>query len=265
MVLLDFAGERLETRSWGAPRADATPVVLLHHGFGHADGWGEFPQRLHAATGRYVIAYSRAGCGHSAPRRLRAARGEIFEFEATRILPALLESYGLEKASLYGHSDGGTIALMAAARMPNRIDRLIAEAPHVFVESQIIEAVARVARGYGGESGLRRALARHHASPDVAFAAWRDMWLDPEFAHWSIEHLLPDIRAPLLLIQGADDEFGSRAQVDVIHEGTGGPATTRFVANCRHLPHVERADLPQWVADFLNGPPTVGKLWLDVS
>jgi pimeloyl-ACP methyl ester carboxylesterase len=262
MDLRDLAGERLETRRWGVLREEASAIVLLHHGFGHAGGWGDFPQRLQSATGRSVIAYSRAGCGQSAPRRARLRRGDVFEFEATRILPALLESYGLKKACIYGHSDGGTIALVAAARRPDLVDRLITEAPHVFVEALTTGSVARIARAYA-ESGLRRALARQHADPDAAFGPWRDMWLDPSFACWSIERLLRNIRAPMLLVQGAEDEYGTRAQAETVHARVSGPVTTRLVAQCRHQPHAEAKGLPAWVAEFLESPPEPGKRWIE--
>jgi len=46
----------------------------------------------------------------------------------------LLDALGIDKVDLLGHSDGATIALIAAAYHPDRVDRVIAIAPHVFVE-----------------------------------------------------------------------------------------------------------------------------------
>ena len=54
---------RLEYRMIG-PRPDAAPViVMLHEGLGCVGLWGKFPDRLAAATGAGVFAYSRAGYG----------------------------------------------------------------------------------------------------------------------------------------------------------------------------------------------------------
>ncbi len=64
---LDIGTQRLEYRFVG-PQPDAAPtLVLLHEGLGCVGLWGDFPDRLSAATGLGVFAYSRAGYGKSSP------------------------------------------------------------------------------------------------------------------------------------------------------------------------------------------------------
>ena len=64
---LDLGAMRLEYRMIG-PRPDAAPtLVLLHEGLGCVDLWGDFPDKLAAATGAGVFVYSRAGYGRSSP------------------------------------------------------------------------------------------------------------------------------------------------------------------------------------------------------
>src|SRR5690242_11263010 len=55
----------LEYRFIG-PAPDAAPtIVMLHEGLGSVGLWGDFPEKLQAATGCGVFAYSRAGYGNS--------------------------------------------------------------------------------------------------------------------------------------------------------------------------------------------------------
>ncbi len=59
--VLAIDGSELEYRMTG-PDPDAAPMlVLLHEGLGSAALWGDFPDKLAAATGTGVFAYSRAG------------------------------------------------------------------------------------------------------------------------------------------------------------------------------------------------------------
>ena len=51
---------------------------------------------------------------------------------------------------------------------------------------------------------------------DEMFQAWTEIWLDPTFRQWNIENRLAAVRCPVLLIQGEDDEYGTRAQIDAI-------------------------------------------------
>ena len=57
---LDFGSQHLEYRMIG-PRSDAAPtLVLLHEGLGCTGLWGDFPDKLSAATGAGVFVFSRA-------------------------------------------------------------------------------------------------------------------------------------------------------------------------------------------------------------
>ncbi len=62
------------------------------------------------------------------------------EIEAD-MLDRLLNELKLEDVILFGHSDGGTIALLEAVNRPERILGVIAEAAHVFVEPITLEGI----------------------------------------------------------------------------------------------------------------------------
>ena len=90
---LDIGTQRLEYRFVG-PRPDAAPtLVLLHEGLGCVGLWGDFPEKLSAATGGGVFVYSRAGYGKSSPVALPRPLSYMYD-EARETLPRLLDAIG---------------------------------------------------------------------------------------------------------------------------------------------------------------------------
>ena len=232
-------GVKLEVRRWPG---DGEPIVLLHEGLGSVSMWRDFPERLAQATGREVVAWSRRGHGFSDP--LPAKRNPDYMHREADALVGLLDDLDIVRAHYFGHSDGASIALIAAARFPERVATLILEAPHVLVEQVTVDSIAEVKTTFQ-TTDMGRKLGRHHADGDHTFWRWNDIWLDPRFRDWSIEELLPAIRAPALLIQGRDDEYGTMDQLDRIAAVL--PVTRRLELDaCGHSPH---RDQPQAVLD----------------
>jgi pimeloyl-ACP methyl ester carboxylesterase len=226
-------------------------VVLLHEGLGSVGLWRGFPQTLQEATGRRVIAFSRFGHGSSDPPRRPRTRA-FFHEEALDVLPALLAQLDAPEPLLVGHSDGGSIALIHAGRHP--VSGLALMAPHVVVEDVTVEAIGVTRREFE-EGELRARMARHHADPDAAFRGWCDVWLDPAFRAWSLEADAEAVTAPTLLIQGADDPYGSLDQLDRIEARVRGPVT-RLVVPGGHSPHLEQPEVVvAAIAEFAAGLP----------
>ena len=216
-------------------RAGTEPaLVFLHEGLGSVALWRDFPQRLAEATGRRALVYSRAGHGQSdVPATDRTPR--FMHEEALDVLPRLLEQAGLERPVLVGHSDGGSIALIHASEHP--VAGLILLAPHVFVEDLSVESIEE-ARVTFETTDLGERMGRYHRDPERTFRLWNDIWLAPEFRSWNIEDVLPRVTAPTLLIQGANDQYGTLAQIEAIERAVQGPVR-RVVLDCRHAPHLE--------------------------
>jgi pimeloyl-ACP methyl ester carboxylesterase len=236
MVTVD--GHALETTELpGDP--SQPPLVLLHEGLGSVGLWRDFPAALQAATGRRVIAFSRFGHGRSEPPP-RPRTPAFFHEEALEVLSAVLEQMNAQRPLLVGHSDGGSIALIHAGHHP--VAGLALLAPHVVVEQVTVDAIRATREDYAG-GGLRDRMARHHDDPDAAFFGWADVWLDPEFRKWSLEPDAERVDAPMLLIQGADDPYGTLDQLDRIEARVRGPVT-RLVVPGGHSPHQE---LPETV------------------
>jgi pimeloyl-ACP methyl ester carboxylesterase len=216
---------------------DRRPLVLLHEGLGSVGLWRGFPEALCKATGRRVLAFSRFGHGRSEPPP-KPRTPAFFHEEALDVLPVLLAEHGAGAPVLVGHSDGASIALIYASRHP--VTGLVLLAPHVIVEERTVAAIRRTRESYDN-GGLRERMARHHDDPDAAFWGWCDVWLDPAFRDWTLEPEAGDVTAPTLLIQGADDPYGTLDQIDRIEARVRGPVR-RMVLAGGHAPHAEHED-----------------------
>jgi pimeloyl-ACP methyl ester carboxylesterase len=169
--------------------------------------------------------------------------------EAWDVLPALLQILDIDRPALLGHSDGATIALLHASRHP--VSACIAMAPHVLVEDVAVQAIteARLAFESGG---LRERLARYHADVDVAFWQWNDVWLSEAFRRFDIREECRRITAPLLLVQGLDDEYGTLQQLDEIALVAPHARQLRLAA-CGHSPQRDQpGQTLEAITDFLK-------------
>ncbi len=229
------------------PESEQAPLVFLHEGLGSIAQWTargvDVPARLAAATGRPALVYERQGYGRSDPLSAPRHPGYLFD-EAWQALPGVLDAAGIDRAVLIGHSDGGSIALLFAARFPDRTDRLVSEAAHVIVEEVTLAGIRDAKAAYeAAGSRLKSALQRHHGDrTDAVFAAWADAWLDPAFAGFDMRDQLAEIAAQVLAIQGDGDEYGTPRQLECIAEGVPGPVETWLVPDCAHVPHHQAAD-----------------------
>jgi len=232
---------------------DSRPtIVFLHDSLGCIALWRDFPQRLASAAGCHALVYDRRGYGESSPFPAAPRTTTYLEEESDALTP-LLERCGVGDAILFGHSDGGSIALLAAARHPARVRAVVTEGAHVFVEEITLDGI-RAAREALRTTPLRERLARYHGPrTDGVTSAWIDTWLRPDFRDWNIERYLPRITVPVLVLQGVDDEFGSVAQVEAIVRGTGGVGESLLVPGAAHTPHREATNVVLATAvDFLR-------------
>jgi pimeloyl-ACP methyl ester carboxylesterase len=249
---LDLGAMRLEYRMIG-PRPDTAPtIVMLHEGLGCVGLWNNFPDKLAAATGAGVFVYSRAGYGQSSPVTLPRPL-TFMHIEAKEVLPRLLGAIGFRRGLLLGHSDGASIAaIYAGSRQDHRVRGLVLMAPHFFTEDMGIAEIARAKEAYA-TTDLRAKLARWHADVDNAFVGWNEAWLDPDFRKWDITEELAYIRVPILIVQGADDQYGTVKQIDVAQEECYCPVEVVLLPGVRHAPHREAADTTlNAIAEFAN-------------
>lgn len=240
----DLPGGRVEYR-WAGPRlrdAALPVIVMLHEGLGCIALWKDFPDRVAAATGLPVLVYSRVGYGGSAPCALPRPLTYMHE-EGERELPALLAALGIGRHILLGHSDGASISLIyAGAAARDGLLGLAVLAPHSFCEAVSVSSIAAADRAYAA-GDLRGRLEKYHGgNTDCAFRGWCDAWLDPGFMRWNIEGYVDRITAPVLVIQGEGDEYGTAAQVDSIARRVKGPVETLLLPGCGHSPHRDQPE-----------------------
>ena len=216
------------------------PLIFLHEGLGSRAMWRDFPARLCAAAGLRGLVYSRPAYGRSTPRE----PDEIWDVDfmhrqAHEVLPALLEALDIsEPPWLFGHSDGGSIALLYAAR--HSAAGVIALAPHIFVEELTVASIEKARQAYA-TTDLPQRLSRYHDDPDSAFWGWNRIWLHPPFRRWNIENEISALACPVLAVQGLDDEYGTLEQIRGIARQVPG-AQLLELASCGHSPHKDQPD-----------------------
>ncbi|HVY08197.1 MAG TPA: alpha/beta hydrolase [Burkholderiales bacterium] len=254
MDFLQAGGHRLEysllhpeSRTPGAPT-----LVFLHEGLGSVALWKRFPGEVVAASGCPALVYSRYGYGKS--EKLAASRSvDYMHREALDVLPEMLDQLGIPDPVLVGHSDGASIALIHAGAGKRPVRGLAAIAPHVFVEPVTVKSIAEAKVAFA-TTDLSERLGRFHDDVGSTFRGWNDIWLHPDFLRWNIEDCLPAIRCPVLLIQGEDDQYGTRAQVDAIARQVSGPVRMLMLPDCAHSPHHTNKDATlAALVDFIRG------------
>ena len=238
MNFLTVQGQRIEYEFIGAADANEPMLVFLHEGLGSVAMWKDFPSRCAKAAGCGALIYSRYGYGNS--DALKEPRGvDFMHNEALKTLPELLEKLDIKQPILFGHSDGGSIALIHAGS-GRAVRGLILLAPHVMVEDMSLRSIEAAKRAYE-TTGLRARLARYHSDPDSAFRGWNDIWLHPDFRVWNIEEYLPRITCPILAIQGEEDEYGTMEQIERITR-TAVRVEALKLKHCGHSPHRDQPE-----------------------
>lgn len=236
---LTAGGKQLEYQCWGPSPDEAPTIVLLHEGLGCVALWRDFPERLAEATGFGVVAYSRAGYGASDPADLPRPL-DYMTVEALKVLPQVLDAVGFKRGILLGHSDGATIAAIYAGSVEDyRVRGIALMAPHFFTESMGLDAIAKAKVAYE-TTDLKSKMAKYHADPDNAFWGWNAAWLDPDFKDWNVGDVIDYLRIPSLVIQGAQDQYGTIAQVAEVETRAYSPVDVTLLEDCRHSPHEDQ-------------------------
>ena len=221
------------------PNHENSPVLLfLHDSWGCTELWGDFPEKVLKGSGFNGLLYDRRGYGQSSPFAIKQ-RDEFYLHDEAHELISVLDSCGIRQTVIYGHSDGATIALLAAALFPGRIKGLILEGAHSFIEDSGKAAVLAT-RERAKENGLLASLEKYHGNktPEL-FRLWHETWLSDYFAHWTIVPLLQNITCPVLAFQGENDEFGSIEQLNVLKKEIRGDVTISEIPLAGHTPRKE--------------------------
>ncbi len=242
-------GRQLFCREYILPDESGEEVlVLLHDSWGGIESWGDFPQALAQIFGLNILIYDRAGFGKS-PDRAGEAEFENYHLEAARELSDLLDVLEIDRALLFGHSDGATIALLAAAHFPEKIKGVMAETPHTFIEEKGRKAVRETVEKAQSSSLLQSLERLHGDRAEAVFRRWHELWLSPKMDDWNILPELKKIQCPVLAMRGSEDPFDTDKQLSELFEYIEAPLMPLFIPEAGHTP---RKDNPVAVIDAIE-------------
>jgi pimeloyl-ACP methyl ester carboxylesterase len=227
-VLRGFAavhGRRLETAAIQPenPRPHPPTLVFLHGAFGSLASWARFPRDVAHASRCPVLVYSRAGHGRSDPPA-ESARGDYVRAEAQAVLPALLDLHGIERPLLVGHEDGAAIALVHAGSDFD-VAGVVALSPRSAVDD-LAASVVRNALARLEDGDPMAGFARHHRDPAALLARYAGLWTRRDRGAPALEPFLARVTAPVVLMQGEDDEHASLADLALLARALPGDVQT---------------------------------------
>lgn len=239
--IIDVKGKKLYIEHYN-PFEGRPTIILLHDSLGSVQLWRDFPAKLSEAAQCNTLAYDRLGYGKSYPMPTHERPINYMELEADLLNDVLIEM-NLDHVILFGHSDGGTIALITAAKYPEKVKAVICEAGHIFVEDVTLKGVYDAWEAYKTTNLAERLQKYHGDKVEMLFKAWTETWTRDDYRTWNIEYLLKDIKAPLLFIQGEADEYGTLDQMEKTVTQVSGSAEKYIIPAIGHTPHKEAPEL----------------------
>jgi pimeloyl-ACP methyl ester carboxylesterase len=237
---------RLYVEVYGSPYAPA--IVLLHHGLGSVRSWKA--QITPLSMDYRLIIYDRWGYGKS---EARSKLSVPYFNEDLQDLIVLLDRLDVERASLVGHSDGGTLALYFSAQYPERVNHLITVAAHIYIEPKTETGIVNLRNNYENDEPFREALSRIHGDKSEAvFYNWYNGWVKGDNRNWDMRPILNKITTPTLVIQGTKDEHASPQHARDIANNIPG-AKLWLAQGARHLlPSEEPEIFNKKLLDYLR-------------
>lgn len=222
------------------------PLIFLHGGWGY--GVYPFDRQIEAFEREFRIPIpDRSGYGYST--HLNGAMPLDFHRRAAAETMAFLEALGIERAVLWGHSDGAVIAAMMGLAAPHCCESLILEAFHFLKKKPgsraFFERFAAHPEDLGEET--KKLLAADHGEDH-----WRTV-LRRNCAAWfriADQVRRPDedlydgrlgaLRVPTLFLHGSLDPRTEPGEMESVRAALP-QATMHFIQTGKHSPHSEDA------------------------
>lgn len=214
-------------------------LVFLHEALGSIGQWKAFPELLCKKLQLDGFVYERQGHGNSSPFSIERTASYLHEYAWDELNELITTAFSSDKKIiLVGHSDGGTIALLYAAKFPKNVLACVTMAAHVINEPETIAGIQPAIDAY--EAGKLVGLTKYHGDKTEAlFYAWARTWKSDEFEQWNICEEIQSISCPVLALQGSTDQYGTEKQLDLIKANVSGKVKTLLISNCGHHPHLE--------------------------
>ncbi|MDH3685375.1 MAG: alpha/beta hydrolase [Myxococcales bacterium] len=196
VVVGEGGAVRLYFETYGA----GEPLLLIHGGFSAIE---TMHNQITAFAGqRLVIAADSRAHGRSSP-----IEGGLHYADMADDMVALLDHLEVERADVFGWSDGGIIALDLAMRFPNRVEKIAVFGTNYHHDGLIDSEVNPLDEGPDSEGmapvrSLYESLAQDPGRWPIFFEKTITMWTtEPEYT----EANLRTIQAPTLVMAGEHD------------------------------------------------------------
>lgn len=262
-------GERLAYLTMGDPAG--TPVVLIHGYTDSASDW--VPLIPYLSPKLRIIVVDLRGHGRSGKPECCYARWD-FAYD----VKLLLDSLGIGRVDLVGHSMGSIVTQAFAEAWPERTRRVVlisstAGVPPGGQPSQALVGLIAVIRELKDpivadsefmkewwasetpvdERFLRRKREESAAMPARVWLAVLDQELDPDFSGVELRRTLPRLAAPALLIWGSKDPLISEDMRQTLREALP-QAEVKIFPGLGHNPFWEEpAQCAAVINSFLTG------------
>lgn len=222
------------------------PLVFLHGGWGY--GVYPFDRQIEEFQSDYrILIPDRSGYGQSTQ-----VAGEMpldFHRRAAAETISLLDALDIERAVLWGHSDGAVISAMIGLAAPERCECLILEAFHLLRRKpgsrSFFERFAARPEDLGEET--KKLLAQDHGETRWPAVLRRncDVWFRlADQVQRPDEDLydgrLGELAVPTLFLHGSLDPRTEPGEMERVRKELPA-ATMKFVENGKHSPHSEEA------------------------
>jgi len=221
-------------------RGQGEPLVLLHNGLGCTRS---FTQQVDELSKHFaVVAYDRHGYGRSA-HMITLAKNWLDT--SVDELASLLDRLEIGNAHLCGVCVGGAIALQFAARCPERVRTVIAAGTCCYGEEGMgSKALELYLLPEDLPRDWSRELQECHGS-----TYWRELYAvfrqaireenGYPFKGFDLRPILPDVRAPAMVIYGDRDRLFDIEQAVTMHKLLE-RSDLCILPNCGHLPNEEK-------------------------
>jgi len=235
------------------------PLLFLHGGWGYQIY--PFDRQIEALGDRFrIVIPDRTGYGRS--MRLAHVPTDFHRRAAIETI-CLLDALHIDRAVLWGHSDGAVIAAMIGLTNPKRISGLILEAFHFFRKkpgsreffetmagdpSLLGERVGSTLSGEHGEDYWRKLIVMNGEAwlriADEAVQAAQDIYDDR----------LAELAVPALFLHGSRDPRTEPGEMEAVRDQLPN-ARIEFIEGGGHSPHSESASAGECnriVTEFLE-------------
>jgi len=249
-----------------------TPVIMLHGTGPGASSWSNFSNNVEAFGNKFrAILVDMPQYGKSQKVVIEGGRLTY----TSRVLQDLMDALQIERAHFVGNSMGGQVAIKLAIDAPERVDKLVVIGSNPVSYSLFtpmpLEGIKHIMGYYRADGGpsldkmrrlmqtilydqsfLDEAAVRERYEASIEPEVVEVMTKAPPPANQDLSAELHLVKAPTLVVWGADDRFGA---LDV------GLLLTRRIPNsrmhifnhCGHWAQVEHADeFNRLVIDFLS-------------